>query len=45
MAPLASAEQVAVVLAAATEDLIVATDSVGLVTVFNVGGERRLGKP
>lgn len=39
----ASAEQVAAVLAAATEDLIVATDPVGKVTVFNAGAERMLG--
>jgi PAS domain S-box-containing protein len=38
-----SAEQVAAVLAAATEDLIVATDPTGLVTVFNAGAERMLG--
>jgi len=31
------------VLAAATEDLIVATDATGLVTVFNTGAERMLG--
>ena len=42
-APTTSAEQVAAVLAAATEDLIVATDPVGLVTVFNIGAERMLG--
>ena len=39
----ASAEQVAAVLAAATEDLIVATDPAGVVTVFNAGAERMLG--
>jgi PAS domain S-box-containing protein len=38
-----SAEQIAAVLAAATEDLIVATDPRGLITVFNVGAERMLG--
>jgi PAS domain S-box-containing protein len=40
---LASAEQVAAVLAAATEDLIVATDAQGIVTVFNAGAQRMLG--
>lgn len=38
-----SAEEVAAVLAAATEDLIVATDPAGVVTVFNAGAERMLG--
>ena len=42
-AALISAEQVASVFAAATEDLIVATDPIGLVTVFNAGAERLLG--
>jgi PAS domain S-box-containing protein len=39
----ASAEHVAAFLAAATEDLIVATDPAGVVTVFNRGAERMLG--
>jgi PAS domain S-box-containing protein len=38
-----SAEEVAAVLAAATEDLIVSTDPQGIVTVFNAGAERMLG--
>ena len=38
-----SPEQVGAVLAAATEDLIVATDPQGLVTLFNAGAERMLG--
>jgi PAS domain S-box-containing protein len=38
-----SADQGAAVIAAATEDLIVATDPAGLVTVFNAGAEHMLG--
>jgi PAS domain S-box-containing protein len=38
-----SAEQVAAVLTAMTQDLVVATDVTGLVTLFNVGAERMLG--
>jgi PAS domain S-box-containing protein len=40
---IASAEQVAAVLEASTEDLIVATNPAGVVTVFNRGAERMLG--
>jgi ParB/RepB/Spo0J family partition protein/PAS domain S-box-containing protein len=39
----ASAEQVAALLTAATEDLIVATDPQGIVTLFNAGAQRLLG--